>query len=117
LSIVPCTSKTTPSGPLLKGADGQPILPWGFVKRIVQFHGKLYSSQFLQAAVAGPILDIDFLRKFKVTVAPETSQILFDCTAVAPSVHNSFMPSFDNSVPPPVVPSTSTASPPSALSD
>ncbi len=28
LSIVPCTSKINPSGPLLKGADGQPIPFW-----------------------------------------------------------------------------------------
>jgi hypothetical protein len=54
-------------------------------KKIVQFHGKLFSSQFLQAGVADPILGIDFLRKFKVTVAPETSQIVIACTAVAPS--------------------------------
>jgi hypothetical protein len=93
LSIVPCTSKTNPSGPLLKGADGQPIPSWGFVQKTVQFHGKLFSSQFLQAAVAGPILGIDFLRKFKATVAPETSQILFACTAVALSAPKSVLPS------------------------
>jgi hypothetical protein len=40
--------------------------------------------QFLQVAVAGPILGIDLLRKFKITVAPKTSQILFACTAAAP---------------------------------
>jgi hypothetical protein len=33
LSVVPCTSKATLSGPLLKGADGQPIPSWGFVKK------------------------------------------------------------------------------------
>jgi hypothetical protein len=43
LSIVPCNSKTTASGPLLKGADGQPIPSWGFV----QFQGRLFSLQFL----------------------------------------------------------------------
>jgi hypothetical protein len=47
------------------------------LKKTVQFHGELFTSNFLQAAVAGPVLGIDFLRKFKVTVAPETSQILF----------------------------------------
>ncbi len=73
LSIVPCTSKTTPSGPLLKGADGQPFPSWGFFQQTVQFHGKLFSSQFLQAAKAGTILGIDFVREFKVTVALETS--------------------------------------------
>jgi hypothetical protein len=35
--------------------------------------------------VVGPILGIAFLRKFKVTVALETSQILFAFTAVTPS--------------------------------
>jgi hypothetical protein len=35
--------------------------------------------------VAGPILGNDFLRKFRITVAPETSQVLFACTATAPA--------------------------------
>jgi hypothetical protein len=71
LSMVPCTANFSPSGPLLKGADGQPISSWGLIKKTVQFQGKLFTSSFLQAAVAGPILGIDFLRKFKVTVALE----------------------------------------------
>jgi hypothetical protein len=51
----------------------------------VQFQGKLFTSTFLQAAVAGPILGIDFLRKFKVIVSPELSQVQFACSAAAPS--------------------------------
>jgi hypothetical protein len=39
----------------------------------VQFQGKLFTSTFLQAAVTGPILGIDFLRKFNVIVSPELS--------------------------------------------
>jgi hypothetical protein len=39
--------------------------------------------QFLQAAVAGPILGTYFLRKLRITVAPENSQIMFACTAIA----------------------------------
>jgi hypothetical protein len=31
LSIVPCNQNSSPSGPLLKGADGQPIPSWGFI--------------------------------------------------------------------------------------
>jgi hypothetical protein len=61
LSIVPCNQNSSPSGPLLKGADGQPIPSWGFIKKTVQFQGKLFTSTFLQAAVASPILGIDFL--------------------------------------------------------
>jgi hypothetical protein len=60
LSIVPSSQNTSPSGPLLKGADGQPIPSWGFIKKTVQFQGKLFTATFLQAAVAGPILGIDF---------------------------------------------------------
>ncbi len=60
LSIVPCNQNSSTSGPLLKGADGQPIPSWGFIKKTVQFQGKLFTSTFLQAAVAGPILGIDF---------------------------------------------------------
>jgi hypothetical protein len=34
--------------------------------------------------VAGPIVGIDFLRKLKVIVSPEISQIQFACSAAAP---------------------------------
>jgi hypothetical protein len=87
LSIV-----SSPSGPLLKRANGQPILSWCFVSKTVQFQGKLLTAKFLQAAVAGPILGIDFLRKFRITVAPETSQVLFACMATAPANAKTLLP-------------------------
>ncbi len=93
LSIVPCTSNAGPSGPLFKGADGQPIPLWGFVSKTAQFQGKLYTARFLQAVVAGPILGIDFLRKFRITVATQTSQLLFACTATAPASTKPPLPS------------------------
>jgi hypothetical protein len=34
LSIVPCNQNSSPSGPLLKGADGQPIPSWGFIQKL-----------------------------------------------------------------------------------
>jgi hypothetical protein len=37
LSIIPCTSNSSPSGPLLKGADGQPIPSWGFIQKLSSF--------------------------------------------------------------------------------
>jgi hypothetical protein len=83
LSIVPCNQNSSPPGPLLKGADGQCITSWGFIKKTVQFQDKFCTSSFLQAAVAGPILGIDFLRKFNVTAVPEINQIQFACTAAA----------------------------------
>jgi hypothetical protein len=90
LSIVPCSKNTSPSGPLLKGSDGHPIPSWGFIQKTVQFQGKFFTASFLQAAVAGPILGIDFLRKFKVTVCPDTNQIQFACTAAASSAPKLF---------------------------
>jgi hypothetical protein len=61
--------------------------PLGVLFKKLQFQGKLFTSTFLQAAVAGPILGIDFLRKFKVIVSLEQSQIQFACSAAAPSAH------------------------------
>ncbi len=52
-------------------------------KKTVQLQGKHFTSSFLQAAVGGPILGIDFLRKFKVPAVPEISQIQFASTAAA----------------------------------
>jgi hypothetical protein len=60
LSIVPCNQNSSLSGPLLRGADGQTIPSWGFIKKTVQFQGKLFTSSFWQAAITGPILGIDF---------------------------------------------------------
>jgi hypothetical protein len=50
LSIVPCNQNSSPSGPLLKGTDRQPIPSSGFIKKTVNFQGKLFTSTFLQAA-------------------------------------------------------------------
>jgi hypothetical protein len=100
LSIIPCISNSSPSGPLLKGADGQPIPSWVFTQRTVQFQGKLFTSSFLQAAVAGPILGNDFLRKLKVKVVPETSHFLFTCTTAASSVSPRLPSPVPDAVPP-----------------
>jgi hypothetical protein len=65
----------------------------GFVSKAVQFQGKLFTSRSLQAVVAGHILGIDFLRKFKITIAPETSQVLFACAAATPVTATHSLPS------------------------
>jgi hypothetical protein len=87
------SSNSNPSRPLLKGANGKQIPSWGFITKTVKFEGKVFTWSLLQTAVAGPILGIDFLRKFKITVAPETSQILFACTAASQPA-KSFFPTF-----------------------
>ncbi len=120
-------TKTSPSGPFLKGADGQPIPSWGFIQKTVQFQGKLFTSTFLYAAVAGLILGIDFLRKFKVIVSPEISEIQFACSATAPPANilpsaapsASFCLSSTRLVPAPILippPTATTSSQPPAVS-
>ncbi len=102
LIIVPCTSNAGPSGPLFKGADDQPIPSRGYVSKTVQFQSKLFIAKYLQATVAGPILGIDFLRKFRITVALETSKVLFACTAMAPATAETRLPNVLPIVEPPV---------------
>jgi hypothetical protein len=84
LSIESHKANWKPSGPLLSGANRSPISSWDFIMKSVQFSGKLLTSHFLQATVVGPILGIAFLQKFKINVAPETSQVRFSCTVAAP---------------------------------
>jgi hypothetical protein len=63
--------------------------------------------------VAGPILGIDFLRKFKVKVDPETSYVMFACTTAA----SSFSPHLANPIPDTVPPfALPTSSQPPAIS-
>jgi hypothetical protein len=88
LSIVPCTANFSPPGASQWGRWINYSL-LGIIKKTVHFQGKLFTFSFLQAAVAGSILGIDFLRKFKVTVAPEISQIHFACTTMALSASSS----------------------------
>ena len=73
LSIIPHNAKASPSGPTLNGANGLPIPTWGTISKIVRFQGKTFNHSFLQAAVAGPILGLDFLKKFNVTNAPASN--------------------------------------------
>jgi hypothetical protein len=87
LSIDPCNRNSSPLAPFSKEQMANPSPLKGFIKKTVQFQGKLFTSTFLQAAVAGPILGINFLREFKVIVSPELSQIQFACSAAAPPAH------------------------------
>jgi hypothetical protein len=71
---------------MVKAADALWDDTGGFITKTVHFQSKLFTATFLQAA--GPILGIDLLRKFKVTVSPEINQIQFACSAAAsPAPH------------------------------
>jgi hypothetical protein len=48
LSIVPCNQNSSPSGPLLRGADGQTIPSWGFITEncaISTFYIQFFASR------------------------------------------------------------------------
>jgi hypothetical protein len=61
---------------------------------MIHHRNRSFYFHFLQAVVAGPILGIDFLRKFRITNAPETSQIMFACSAAAQPVTKPSSPIF-----------------------
>jgi hypothetical protein len=46
LSIVTCNQNSSLSGPLLTGADGQPIPSWGFIQKTVQFQQTFHIQFF-----------------------------------------------------------------------
>jgi hypothetical protein len=76
LSILPCSSSAMASGPKLNGANGANIPTWGFQKRTLAFGNKFFTHEFLLAKVATPILGLDFLRKFQLSIQPLQSKVL-----------------------------------------
>jgi hypothetical protein len=114
LSIIPCSSNN-PSGPLLKGNQS----PLGVSSpKLSCYKAKCSLPAFASSrsqSHSGPILGINFLRKFKITVAQETSQFLFACAAAAPPA-KPFLPSFAQfSTATPALPVPPDSSPPPSL--
>ncbi len=54
---------------------------------------KAFHFSFFASRSCGPILGTDFLQKFKITVAPETSQLFFACAAATPTGDSLHLPS------------------------
>jgi hypothetical protein len=79
--------------------------------------GQTFTAKFLQAAVAGPILGIDSLRKFRITVAPEPSQVLVACTVTAPATSKPFLPNVPPVSEPLVLVSSATQKIPDSVPD
>ena len=75
-SILPFRGTGPQSGPHLKGPAGQHIPCWGERAVTVAFGGRNFSWRFLQAAVAFPILGMDFLKYFNLLVDPAGRQLL-----------------------------------------
>jgi hypothetical protein len=69
-SIYPHHSSDPPTGPHLTGPSGQNIGCWGERRLELSFHGRRFSWIFLLANVKFPIIVVDFLRHFKLSVNP-----------------------------------------------
>ena len=75
-SIIPFSSTSPPTGPLLRSANGHRILCWGKRRLTICFGGRRYSWTFLLAAVDFHIIGVDFLRNFSLLVDVVASKLL-----------------------------------------
>jgi hypothetical protein len=76
ISILPHSSSAPPTGLHLVGANCKPIPAWGLRRRTVCFAGHNFEFHFLLAAVATPILGMDFLAKLELSIIPAKQQVL-----------------------------------------
>jgi hypothetical protein len=60
LSVIPCNQNSSPSGPLLKGADGQPIPSWGFIQKTVNFKANFLHQLFSKPLCPAPFWALTF---------------------------------------------------------
>jgi hypothetical protein len=64
-SIVPCTSNSGPSGPLVKGANGLPIPSWGFVPKLSSSKTNFSLPIFCKLRLQVPFWALIFLENSK----------------------------------------------------
>ena len=83
VSVLPHVSSDRPSGQPLAGADGKPIASWGTVKRTLSFGLRNFFCTFILAAVAKPILGMDFLAAHRLLVDP-FSKLVLDAATLKP---------------------------------
>jgi cleavage and polyadenylation specificity factor subunit 1 len=76
VSVLPHSSKSPSSGQPLSGADGRRIPSWGTVSKKLTFGFKTFLCSFILAAVAKPILGVDFLAQHHLLVDPFSQQVL-----------------------------------------
>jgi hypothetical protein len=72
LSIAPCNQNSSPSGPLLKGADGQSIPSWGLIKKTA-IQRQTFHIQFLAVSVRP---STPLLQKIPDSVAADVKSLL-----------------------------------------
>ena len=75
---------TTPTSNLrLVAANGTPIRSFGKIRKEIQIGGKAYSFSFIIASVVRPILGMDFLQTFKMSLDLANRQLVHSGTATA----------------------------------
>jgi hypothetical protein len=76
ISILPHSSSAPSTGPHLVGANGKLVPAWGCRRQIVSFASHDFEFNFFLAAVATPIIGMDFLAKFELSIIPAKQQVL-----------------------------------------
>ncbi len=67
-SVVPFSSISPPTGPVLRGPNGVNIPCWGEVKVSLSFGNRSFDWTFLRAAVDFAIIGVDFLSYYNLSV-------------------------------------------------
>jgi hypothetical protein len=70
ISILPHSSSAPSTGPHLVGANGKLVPAWGCRRQIVSLASHDFEFDFFLAAVATPIIRMDFLAKFELSIIP-----------------------------------------------
>jgi Reverse transcriptase (RNA-dependent DNA polymerase) len=83
VSVVPFRGRPATATAYLTGPDNKVIPAWGSVQLQLRFGGRLFSGDFVQAAVSKPILGVDFLARHKLLV-DAASRCVLDAKSLQP---------------------------------
>jgi hypothetical protein len=79
-SVLPYFSNRPPTGPRLAGPNGRFIPCWGYRRVFLIFGHRCFVWYFLLAAVKFPIIGVDFLRHFRLLIAPAGNKLVDSVT-------------------------------------
>jgi Reverse transcriptase (RNA-dependent DNA polymerase) len=83
VSVVPFCGRSATAIAYLMGPDIKVVPVWGSVQFQLRFGGRLFSGDFVQAAVSKPILGVDFLDRHKLLV-DAASRSMLDAQSLHP---------------------------------
>ena len=81
LATIPAASRVKQSRVKLAAANGTPISAYGQQMRQIKIGGKFYSFVFLIAEVSRPILGLDFLQAFRMSIDLSSRQLIHSGTS------------------------------------